>query len=312
MKRFLLPHLICPACLPHERSLTVTIDRENGDDIVTGRLVCPGCRQRYPIRDGIAILTTEPDSGPAGGQWRYEEPGMVESYLWSHFGDLAGCADSGSAVTELAGCLAPATVSLDAGCAVGRLAFEMAARGGFAVGCDLSHSFIKVARRLAGERSASFSLPLEGNLRETFHCRLPEAWPTERVEFVVADALRLPFAGGSFTQVASLNLLDRVSYPLAHLYEMNRVAADCNSAFLFADPFSWTTTAAPAERWLGGTTSGDYPGRGQDNVRRLLTGDRKVLTPPWRIAREGTVAWRMRSHCNHYEVITSQFLLAAR
>ena len=224
-----------------------------------------------------------------------------------------GYSEVREANTAWASCLADRSLSaFDAGCAVGRLTFEMSSRSEWAVGCDLSLNFIRAARRLARERCYTFSLPLEGNLREKFHCELPANWRSDNVEFIVADALALPFARNTFQQISSLNLLDRVNYPLAHLYEMNRVSQSSGASFLFADPFSWSTTAAPEERWLGGTTVGKFAGRGLDNVRALLAGKNKILTPSWKIAREGSITWTMRSHTNHCELINSEYLLAER
>ncbi|MBT1070359.1 methyltransferase domain-containing protein [Geobacter chapellei] len=313
MKTFLLPHLICPACLPKECQLVHSIKAEKDGDIITGNLTCTRCKCNFPIRDGIAYLLQHPDGGPSGGQWRYEESDTIDRYLWSHFADLAGDQENAEANKAWASCLATQTISaVDAGCSVGRVTFEMAARGGWAVGCDLSFNFIKMARRLARDRHLIFSLPLEGNLRESFRIQLPDAWPTDKLEFVVADALKMPFARNTFQQIASLNLLDRVSYPLAHLFEMNRIANLKSSSFLFADPFSWSTTAAPEELWLGGTMTGPYKGRGLENVRSLLEGKGNILTPPWKITRTGAVSWKMRSHCNHCELIKSPFLIAER
>lgn len=313
MKQFLIPHLICPACLPGEIPLEVFAKRVEADDIVTGELSCKKCRRRFPIKEGIAILLVDPEGCSTGGQMRYEDSDTVNRYLWSHYADLAGNAEVAGANAAWGDCLADsASTAFDAGCAVGRLTFEMAARSEWAVGCDLSHNFIRTARRLARERGHSFTLQLEGNLRESFHFELPADWRSDNVEFVVANALALPFTRNTFQQTASLNLLDRVSYPLAHLYEMNRVAQSADAAFLFADPFSWCTSAAPEERWLGGTATGKYAGRGLDNVRALLEGKDKVLSPPWAITREGSIAWRMRSHTNHREIINSAFLCAER
>jgi len=313
MKRFLLPYLICPRCLPKEYQLELAVRCEAGGDIISGALTCKTCKQRYIIRDGIAQLLQNPEIGPSGGQWRYEESGILGRYLWSHYADLAGDPENSEANAAWANCLADNYRSaLDVGCSVGRVTFEMAARSNWAVGCDLSLNFIREARRLARDRYISFSLPFEGNIQQAFQIRLPETFCTENLEFVVADALKLPFAHGAFQQVASLNLLDRVSYPLAHLFEMNRVAVDQGSAFFFADPFSWTTSAAPEALWLGGTIKGPYEGNGLDNVRSLLEGRDKILSPPWQISREGVISWKMRTHRNHYELINSEFLVAVR
>lgn len=313
MKRFLLPYLICPACLPREYPLNLSTERETEGDITTGTLTCTRCKKRFPIKEGIAHLLFAPDDSLTSSQRRYEEKGMTDRYLWSHYGDLLDDAVRADTAAPWADCLSnAASTGFDAGCSVGRITFEMANRCNLAVGCDLSHSFIKTARTLAQKREFDFSLPLEGNLTETFHLTLPASWRTDNVEFVIADALRLPFSANSFEQIASLNLLDRVSYPLAHLFEMNRVAASQNASFLFADPFAWSATATPEDRWLGGTTSGPYPGRGRENVRALLEGKDRILAPAWTIARSGSHDWKMRTHCNHYEVITSEYLIACR
>ena len=313
VKSFLLPHLICPACLPKEYRLEPAIESEAAGDIISGELICVQCRRRYPLRDGVAHLLPVADGGSAGGQLRYEEGGMVDRYLWSHYADLCGVDGNGAANAAWADCLVGGDgASLDAGCAVGRLTFAMAARSSWAVGCDLSGNFIKAVRTLARDRQLTFSLPLEGNLREIFRITLPTALRSDNAEFIVADALRLPFRRETFQKSASLNLLDRVRYPLAHLFEMNRVASCSGAAFLFASPFSWAASSAPEELWLGGKAAGEFSGSGIDNVRSLLAGQGGILTPPWQVSRAGTIPWQIRSHCRHHELITSEFLLAVR
>jgi uncharacterized protein YbaR (Trm112 family)/SAM-dependent methyltransferase len=313
MKAFLLPHLICPACLPKELPLELSKQRCAGDDIISGELVCHNCRKRFPIADGIACLLPDPGSSAGGGQLRYDDSEMVNRYLWSHYADLLGDQEVAVANRAWAGLLLEwGESSCDAGCAVGRLTFEMALRCDWAVGFDLSLNFIRAARRLAREKRCTFSLPLEGNLRELFQLTLPVDWRCDNLDFIQADALAVPFASGTFQQGSSLNLLDRVNYPLAHLYEMNRLLRKNSATFLFADPFSWSAAAAPEERWLGGTISGEYAGRGIDNVRQLLQGRNRVLNPPWQVTRDGSISWLMRSHSNHRELISSAYLLARR
>ena len=314
MKKSLITHLVCPDCLPREYSLRLTSDKEEDGDIITGKLSCSHCKNDYLIQNGIAKLLPSETTALAGGQLRYEDQSLTNRYLWSHFGDLIGEktweGERRSGWEEF--CSSGGGLALETGCAVGRLTFELSSRYEFSIGCDLSLRFVETARKLSKLRQISFNLPVEGKLTERFELKAPDNWCCDRIEFIVADALRLPFASGSFQQVASINLLDRVSYPLAHLYELNRVAADHDSSLLLADPFSWENSPAPEEKWLGGTALGTYPGFGLENVRGLLEGKNRVLQPSWVIRRSGSVAWRLRSHRNHYEVITSDYLEATR
>ncbi len=201
MKRLLVPFLICPSCLPKELPLELSAVHETDGDVVEGTLTCRGCRRRFAIRDGIALLVHDPDAVTGGGQWRYEEAGTVNSYLWSHYSDLLDDQEANTAYAQWGAQLCPMPgAGLDAGCAVGRLTFELSTMTDLAVGCDLSLAFVRTARRLARERKIDFSLPLEGNLRQEFTLTLPDRIPTDRTEFIVADALRLPFARESFSQ----------------------------------------------------------------------------------------------------------------
>jgi uncharacterized protein YbaR (Trm112 family) len=45
--------LACPMC---KGDLTLEVDAEDGDEIVAGRLICPGCQETYPIEDRIPNL----------------------------------------------------------------------------------------------------------------------------------------------------------------------------------------------------------------------------------------------------------------
>lgn len=313
MKRILIQHLICPACLPKERPLELSVSKEQHGDIISGQLNCRKCRKSFPIKDGIALLVPVPDAVTNRGNWKYEAAGTVDRYLWSHYADLLKVECAGDAYTVWASLLAERSqASFDSGCAVGRLTFEMAERCELAVGCDLSPAFIRTARQLARDGMIRFSMQLEGNLREEFHFTLPERWKSDKVEFIIADAQAIPFACGTFQQVASLNLIDRVNYPLAHLFDISRIAAPKHASFLFSDPFSWSAENTPEELWLGGKTDGPYPGHGIDNVKSILKGNRNIITPPWEIAREGSVDWRLRTHRNHFEMIRSEFLALNR
>ena len=50
MKRSLLSILVCPTC---KTDLTLTVDREEDGEIVSGSLSCDACDETYPIEDTI-------------------------------------------------------------------------------------------------------------------------------------------------------------------------------------------------------------------------------------------------------------------
>lgn len=53
MKRDLMDILACPMC---KGELTLSVDKEEGDEIVEGALNCEACGENYPIEDTIPNL----------------------------------------------------------------------------------------------------------------------------------------------------------------------------------------------------------------------------------------------------------------
>ena len=313
MKAILTDLLICPTCLPKENALACDIMEKDGEDILSGSLLCGQCSTEYPVQDGIAYLL--PRSFPKYGRdsSKYESPFLISAYLWSHYADLSEDKDANTAYGEWAKLLEyyPG-LSLDAGCAVGRFAFEMSNRSDFVVGIDNSHSFIREARHLMINRQLRFSQTIEGKLVENRVIELPNAWSTNRLDFLVGDVQSLPFRSNSFSSIASLNLVDKIPGPLAHLKEMDRVALEEKVQFLFSDPFSWSSEIAREEEWLGGINKGPYGGRAFDNIINILSGKGPEHLLPWQIEKQGHVWWKIRNHCNHFELIRSCFIKARR
>lgn len=313
MKKRLLDLLICPVCLPAERPLGASIRHADGEDILSGDLTCRACNTRYPVEEGVAVLLPSHAEKGTIPRDRYETEPLVSAYLWSQYGDLFGEPEAAEAYrtwASLAG--EDHALALDAGCAVGRFTFDLSVRSEFVVGLDRSAAFVRAARRLMREGDLTFPLITEGLLTEPRTISAAGAWRPDRTEFIVADALALPFPRKVFSLVGSLNLLDKVSKPLQHLQEMNRVAREKDSRFLFTDPFSWSPESAAVADWLGGKGEGPYAGPGIANVRRLLEGEGGLLQPAWQVLEQGSVSWRIRNHRNHCELIRSEFLLAAR
>jgi SAM-dependent methyltransferase len=308
MRQDLLDILICPACLPAERPLRLSGARRAGNEILAGTLDCRTCGRVYPIEEGLAVLLAEP--GTPATPDKYDQPATVSAYLWSHFADLAGDPDAFEAYRQWAA-LVPAGegLALDLGCAVGRMSFELAACGGLVVGLDRSRPLVAKARQLARDGTLDYPLTLEGRLSELRRIELPAAWHRHPPEFLVADALALPFPAQVADCLCSLNLLDKLPQPRRHLAECDRVAAGAGACLLVSDPYSWSTECAAEEDWLGGTDVGPYAGFGRDNLRRILEREGE---PPWRVTAEGQVAWTIRNHRNHFELIRSQYLRAER
>lgn len=312
MKKALIEMLLCPSCLPKEHRLRETIIESSQGDILEGSLKCEDCGAEYSIRDGVAFL--DPNHAEADiDNNRYETLPVLSSYLWSHYGDLLEDQLATDAYREWANLMHPCTgVCLDTGSAVGRFSFEMARKCDFVVGIDNSVSFIRAARELMVHRAAKLALPQEGLLTEEKMITLPEDWKTENIEFIVADALALPFRSGVFSAVSSLNVIDKVPKPILHMTEIDRAARNNDAQLLFSDPFSWSTASAREEDWLGGTRVGSFPGRGKDNIIALLEGEKGILSPPWKVESHGRVWWKIRTHSNHFELIRSCFVKAVR
>jgi len=313
MKKVLTDMLICPACLPDEYKLKEKVIEDIGEDILTGSLTCSHCNTIYAIQDGIAFLDPASKQGEVKANSRYESHPLLSSYLWSHYADLLHEENASTAYHEWANLLqSHSGVSVDAGSAVGRFAFEMSQKCDFIIGIDNSLNFIRAARELMIKRQMNISLYQEGNLTRETVFKLPETWNTDKVEFIVGDALALPFKSNTISSLASLNLIDKVPIPINHLKEMNRVAKEKNAQFLFSDPFSWSVEVADEKDWLGGKNNGLFSGRGEDNIISLLQGKHNELFPEWRIGKQGHVWWKIRTHSNHFEQIRSCYIKAER
>ena len=53
MRKDLMDILACPMC---KSELQLSVDEEQGDEVIQGSLYCAKCNERYPIDDGIPNL----------------------------------------------------------------------------------------------------------------------------------------------------------------------------------------------------------------------------------------------------------------
>jgi len=317
MKKWLTSELICPECLDREPDkevqLTVDIHRENDEDIIDGRLNCPDCGRKYDINDGVAVVVPEktlPVTWQRGG---YGSFSMRSSYLWSHYSEFFNGPDATDAYKKWAAAFVPRKGwALDIGCAVGRLTFEMTRTHDRAVGVDTSLSFIRAARNLATLKHLEFDLIIEGEITEKRSSSLDHGFEFENAEFIVADAMALPFRRDRFATASSVNILEKVPDPSRHFAEANRVMDRTDARFLFSDPFSWDETVSSPGLWLGGRTEGPFKGFGMENICRMLQDDGGIFSPGFSIQETGRVQWKIRKTQNLREHITSQFVIAQR
>lgn len=313
MKRWVADKLICPECLALEMPLELIVQEENLDDVMHGELRCPDCDRHYPIRGGIAVILPEKTRDIMDSDAGYNSPAMVSSYMWSHFCDLMGDPHATDAYQVWSAPLRDCSgMAIDVGCSVGRLAFELARTHDRVIGVDTSVAFVRQARQILANRRLDFDLVIEGTLTEPRGCAFDDNWDLGGVDFIVADALALPFRSHNCATVAAINILEKVPDPLLHLKEVNRMLNPETATFLFSDPFTWDAAVSPPDTWLGGNGSGPYSERGIDTLRRMFAGEFGVFDPPLEITADGEAAWKIRKTAHLWEHIRSQFLVGRR
>jgi SAM-dependent methyltransferase len=313
MKKWLQDYLVCPECLPREIPLDLNPHEELNHDVIEGDLTCSGCGKHYPIRNGVAVILSEQSKQVLAEGLGYNSRTMLSAYLWSHFCDLLHDPAATDAYQLWASFFKKTDgLALDIGCAVGRLSFELSKTHARVIGIDTSFSFIQNARTLLAQKRLSFDLIFEGLITKNRSCELSSDWNHDRIDFIVADALALPFPKSLFSTVSSVNILEKVSDPIVHLKEVNRVLREGDAMFVFSDPFSWDETVLAPEFWIGGKNGGKYNGRGIDCMSRIFSGEDMIFDPPLKITKKGNVSWKIRKTENLWEHIKSQFLVGIR
>jgi SAM-dependent methyltransferase/uncharacterized protein YbaR (Trm112 family) len=102
-------------------------------------------------------------------------------------------------------------VGLDIGCSFGTSTFELSKKLTYVFGVDLSFSFILEARKIMHDKKS------------------------RNVEFIVADAIKLPFKSKFFHSIAALNVIDRLDFNKLILSINNSVKK--NGKLILFDPY---------------------------------------------------------------------------
>jgi SAM-dependent methyltransferase len=310
----LLEYLVCPACLPAQSPLELGSDAvlDAGDDIISAELRCGACGASYAVEKGLAVILPPNVSVPAP-QAKYDSDTVLGSYLWSSFADVMQEEGACEAYARWAEMMPREKLSVvDAGCAVGRSTLEAAVSCGFAVGFDLSASFMTAARSLHREGRITCALKEQGRLTRPFTVELPERLLNAQADFIVADAMAMPFRSNAFGCALSLNVVDKLPQPSAHIRELSRVLQAEDATLILADPFSWSEEIAPPQEWLGGLADGPMAGRSEEVLPRLLQEGDGMVCNGFTVQAPQEVAWSIRNHANHRETITSISFKATR
>ena len=173
MKETLVSYLVCPDC---KRSLNLSVQEVDGQEIVRGDLLCSSCSIGFPIIGGIPrFVSTDAYVGNFSFQWNTHRTTQVDS--------LAGHSESlktfhtktGLTASELKGKLV-----LDVGVGTGRFMEVANSLGGEVIGIDLSYA-VEAAYTNMGRRAG--------------------------VHVVQADVFRLPFRSETFDVIYSIGVL---------------------------------------------------------------------------------------------------------
>ena len=234
--------------------LTLESLQEVGDECIEGLLSCNVCNSQYPIIQGVPIVLQNFHEYARQriityGKWIvnskssklkdflrsvgtkihfptsndiYEENNILyKAYLYNHhhyhFDDrLLSLLNKKIEPDHIYKMLGKKNlnlngISLDIGCSFGSSTFELAKRLPFVFGVDLSFSFILEARKIMHDKM------------------------TKNVEFIVSDAINLPFESRFFQSIIALNLVDRLD-PHKLMASINRCIKN-NGKLILIDPY---------------------------------------------------------------------------
>ncbi len=271
----------------------------------------PRCQAEFPIIDGIPLLVPDVPRFVADALVHLNARDDLPPVLASLFGDCAGANSPFDVARQHVSIyawdgyaefdpqerrgerdprLAPGAVArclqrglamlpppgdlpvLDAGCAVGRSTFELAARGdGLVLGIDLSIPMLRLARRVLRTGRVRYGRRRVGLVYDEREFPVTFAG-AERVDFWACDALCPPFADGMFGRIAGLNLLDCVASPVGLLLRVARLLHVGGTALL-STPYDWSPAATVPQAWVGGHSQrGQGAGASEPLLRRLFRG----------------------------------------
>jgi putative 4-mercaptohistidine N1-methyltranferase len=194
--------------------------------------------------------------------------------------------------------LPPSARALDAGCAVGRSAFELARYCAEVVGVDYSQRFIEVAQALARDGSFPYLRTDEGAIATPLVARVPGGIPRSRVRFEHGDAHEIDGALGAFDVVLAANLIDRLAEP-ARFLEQLHLLVKRRGQLVITSPYTWLPEYSSPARWLGGYVENGEP-------RTTLEGLTEALAADFTLVATKDMPFLIREHARKYQWSVAQ------
>ena len=219
----------------------------------------------------------------------YETDEMISQYCEFHYGEP--CLGVPSFHAELARIAIQAAASgpckraLDLGCAVGRVAFELASQFTHVDALDFSARFVQVAVRMQQRGSLRYERKEEGDLVTFQHRSLADLGlppPHENIAFFQQDATNLRPNYTGYDLVVAANLIDRLSDPQRFLGEIPK-RLNPGGILLIASPYTWLEEFTPKERWLGGFRRDGEPVTTLDGLHAGLDAAMQQIGAPKRV-----------------------------
>lgn len=237
----------------------------------------------------------------------YESPRLLGEYLLLHYGEAGDLNHPALPVEESltalpfpvrcvrelldTGLLRPDATALEAGCAVGGAAFELARHCLSVTAGDFSRSFIAAGEELARSGRMTSVRLLEGATTLPFTAVVPPEIDRSRVRFEVQDATAIPQGIGPFDVILAANLLCRLPDPQAFLERLPDLVAP-GGQLLLTTPFTWLEEFTPRDRWIGGVADG--PSCEEELNRRL--------SPFFQLHRRIDIPFLIREHARKYQL----------
>ncbi|KAI0988625.1 hypothetical protein GJ496_006211 [Pomphorhynchus laevis] len=135
--------------------------------------------------------------------------------------------------------------ALDAGCAVGRSAFELSKYFRNVDAFDYSRRFIDFCNKIKSNHKVDYSITNEANIFDKYTAFVPENCDVDKVQF---------FTGNACENITSQKGSRSLNEPIKFLSQLPKIVAD-EGLVMITSPYTWLERFTKKKYWLGGKLS---------------------------------------------------------